>query len=42
MDGKFGYCGTCKNKGMCRSCYRGSHYEHDWEEEERGGQYGTY
>jgi len=27
MAERFGFCGDCKNKGMCRECYRGSHYE---------------
>ena len=27
MEGKYGYCGDCCNKGCCEKCYRGSHYE---------------
>lgn len=27
MNERFGYCGDCINKCMCRQCYRGSHYE---------------
>ena len=27
MGERFGFCGECKNQGMCRQCYRGSHYE---------------
>lgn len=43
MDGRFGYCDTCKNNGKsCGRCYRGSYYEHDWVKEERVGQYGSY
>lgn len=26
MDGKYGYCGDCANKGHCQECYRGSWY----------------
>lgn len=43
MEGRFGYCDACKNKGMCANCYRGSHYEHDWNSgQDRSGQYGPY
>ncbi len=43
MNGRFGYCETCKNNGvMCNKCYRGSYYDHDWELGERIGQYGPY
>ena len=42
MEQRFGYCETCKNKGMCQKCYRGSYYEHDFENGERIGQYGVY
>lgn len=43
MEQRFGYCDSCKNKGMCYRCYRGSYYEFDHSgEEERTGQYGTY
>lgn len=27
MDERFSYCPDCINKGMCRNCYRGSHYQ---------------
>ncbi len=33
MNERFGFCGDCINKGMCRQCYRGSHYEKKEENE---------
>ena len=34
MNERFGFCGDCKNKGMCRQCYRGSHYEKSNQEDD--------
>ena len=28
MDERFGYCKECRNKHLCKRCYRGSCFEH--------------
>ena len=41
MNERFDYCGNCKNKGMCKRCYRGSYYERD-DKKDPLSVYGTF
>ena len=42
MEERYGYCNTCRNKGMCKQCYRGSWYENDNTERDVFSAYGTF